>query len=555
MSLLDKLGYDKNEKLISLGESALNLSDIIITEINNDFNDYIIEKAYYESQAYGEGLFNGDLSASVRSTGRYIKELAADGWQMLKDLFKKAMDMMKNILKEFFNQEKHLMKYITDIKKALNDRSRNIKSEERIMEVITYESLAEAKIPIHAALEDSYTVGILTLCDLLDKVHGQGEFFDYQFLEWKYNNPLLTDKDLSLYAFSEDNGISLNGKGVRGKYNLNIVKNMSDTLKRIITKFREKFRDKNKLNEQATLEWLTKEIKGEGNLTNREWRSLLDSLAKCINSGAGNYMDVSPDSIKEFCKFTSSYGLYMNEYIGTEKEATRQKNELHLVKFEKKKVSAPNVFELTTNMLSDFLDLFNGLNAKKLSRYFRQKEKNLDMLMNKIDSLKTRVQNAQSKYSNNTQDFNNSKRALVDQGKNEASDMSELFRDINNFGFGEALFNNNENSSSNSNNRNSGGNPTAQTSDNPDDTANMIPYIKSYIVGYSQGTMQAGTFYNMVLRKYFEACRSTLITYYAVTSRKGEEDRKREDFDVSIDASGKGGQNRNRNADNGNNNE
>ena len=270
MSLLDKLGYDKNEKLISLGESALNLSDIIITEINNDFNDYIIEKAYSESQAYSEGLFNGNLSASIRSAGQYIKDSAADGWQMLKDLFKKAMDMMKSILREFFNQEKHLMKYITDIKKALNDRSRNIKSEERIMEVITYESLAEAKVPIHAALEDSYTAGILTLCDLLDKVHNQGESFNPQFIEWKYNNPLLTEKDFSLYAFSEDNGISLNGKGVRGKYNLNIVKSMSDTLKRIISRFREKFRDKNKLNEQATLEWLIKEIKGEGNLTNKE---------------------------------------------------------------------------------------------------------------------------------------------------------------------------------------------------------------------------------------------------------------------------------------------
>lgn len=569
MSLLNDMGYSVQSHYSALGEDALILSDIILTSVENDLNNQIIDAAYSEGfDPFGEGLFDGSVSTAIRSGAQNVKNMAADGWRMLKELFKKAIQMIKNILKEFFNQEKQVGKLIQDINNALKDRQRNIRDENKIMDVITYESLAEAKVPIHACLADSYTEGVMAVMNLLDGIDtanrsGAASESSYLWDEWKEENLPFYGKG---EASNNNNGgnYSKDGKNVNGNFNNNIIKNLMDYIKRRVQSFMSKFKGNNnqiKLNQKLMEDWLNKEIKGEDSLTNAEWRSMLDTIAKIVNSSARNYMDIQPNVLQEFIKFRSSYGLYGDSMIGTEKQANQQKNELNLVQFDKRKVAANDVFELTTNMLNDFLQLYRAIQKRKLSKYFDIKGKNLDMLMRKLDSLANRMQSAQSSTNTNNSNFNDRNTATINQGatdnnggKAESEEMKELLADINNFGFGEGLFDssgnpNNSNDNSGNNNQNNA-NQTAQKSDNPDDTANMLPYIKGYIVGYSQGTMQAATFYNAVLKKWNEACRRTLVAYYAVTSRGGQ-DEKRADFDVNTNPNG----NNNGNSNNQNNNE
>lgn len=586
MSLLDKMGYHKvGNPIIATMENANILSEMLCDEIDSEFATKIIETAYAEGfDPYAEGMFGTTYNpmGSVRSIARDAKQLVGRGWQMIKDMIKKIIEMIANILKDFFASEKQVGKMLNDAKKAVNSRVREIKDNNKTMKVVTFNSLSELGIPIHEATRGSYSAKLLLMCGLLDKASTQrnnqtaqsGESYNSY---GEYDNPYKNrEKNVNPNNNNQNNNDnsntdnSSNGKSTDGQdvdttgqstgeptsvdkeiedgYN-ELKKNISNP--DINPDYSNQANGKNASEVAPDLKdyrnFILAEVKGGRNMSNRDWANLLSEMAKIVNSRAKDYLDVNPGMITYVAREMYSYGLYSKKRIqGTAKERNAQANDLNLKQLRKFNMRASDVYDVTSNLLRDFIDLYTELQKQKLSDYFKNKQNALKTLSSKLDRLQSRVNDNNR---DGKQNLNNQRgaTALVDQGRNngnnqnqntntgnnnananaQSADYIELLNDISNYStYGEGLFgNNNSNNTNNNQNQNNNNSNQQQNSNNDnqnvqadEDTNNLINYVRAYIVGTSQGLMQAASFYNAILKKWNEACRNTLVAYYAVTT-------------------------------------
>lgn len=626
MSLLDKMGYHKvGNPIIATMENANMLSEMLCDEIDSEFATKVIEAAYAEGlDPYAEGMFGTTFNpmGGVRSMARDAKQLVGRGWQFIKDMIKKVIDMIKNILKDFFAAEKQVGKLLNDCKKALNERVRDIRDNNKVMKVITFNSLSELGIPIHEATRGSYSAKLLLMCGLLDKASTQrsnartqsGESYNIidedfdSFGEIRkatnstYKNgrpnrgtkpkPDSTNNNnntnsssssgttkASNETFTSEENTSSNGKSEDGEnvdttgqntgetttvdqeledmYN-DLKKDISNTTN---TDYSNQTQDGKNASEVAPdikdyRNFILAEVKGGRNMSNRDWADLLNEMAKIINAKSRDYLDVNPGMITYVAREMYSYGLYSKKRIqGNEKERKAQANDMNLQKLKRYRLRTPDVYEATSNLLHDFIDLYTELQKQKLSDYFKNKQNALKTLSSKLDRLQNRVNdnNRDGKQNLNNQrgstafvdqgrDNNNNQNQNTNTGNNNANaqsaDYIELLNDISKYStYGEGLFNNtdsntanNNNSNNNQQNNNSNTNSgNGQNIEQDEDTNNLINYVRAYIVGTSQGLMQAASFYNAILKKWNEACRNTIVAYYAVTTTD-KKPEKYEDF-------------------------
>lgn len=589
MELLEKMGYHKiGNPVTAMMENATILSEMLCDEIDAEFATNVIEAAYAEGlDPYAEGMFGTTFNplGGVRSVARDAKQLVGRGWQFIKDMIKKVIDMIKNILKDFFAAEKQVGKLLNDCKKALKERIREIRDNNKVMKVITFESLTELNIPIHEAIRGSYSAKLLLMCGLLDKASTQksdaraksGESYNYSygldgFGEAMNNNGQQSQNNTQKTENTEDTSSS-NGTGktedgqnvdVTGKptgepatveteledgYN-----EMKNNIHNVNVDYSNQTKDGQNASEVSPdikdyRNFIMAEVKGGRNMSNRDWADLLNEMAKIVNSKARDYLDVNPGMITYVAREMYSYGLYSKRRIeGNEKERRAQANDLNLQKLTKYRLRAPDVYDVTSNLLRDFVDLYTELQRQKLSDYFKNKQNALNTLSSKLDRLQNRV-NDNNRDGNKNLNNQRGSTAFVDQGRNTSSnqntntntgnnnanntnnnpnaqsaDYIELLNDISNYStYGEGLFNNtgstNNTGTQTDTQQNNNSNPgNGQTVEQDEDTNNLINYVRAYIVGTSQGLMQAASFYNAILKKWNEACRATIIAFYAVTT-------------------------------------
>ena len=602
MELLEKMGYHKiGNPITAMMENATILSEIMCDEIDAEFSTKVIEAAYAEGlDPYAEGMFGTTFNplGGVRSVARDAKQLVGRGWQFIKDMIKKVIDMIKNILKDFFAAEKQVGKLLNDCKKALKERIREIRDNNKVMKVITFESLTELNIPIHEAIRGSYSAKLLLMCGLLDKASTQksdaraksGEsYYEYEeeldaFGErkgatnstYKYgrpkpntnankNNQQSTENTDQPQNQQDTDNTSSSGTGktedgqnvdVTGKPTgepTTVEKELEDgynEMKNNIHNQNADYSNQTKDGQNASevspdikdyRNFIMAEVKGGRNMSNRDWADLLNEMAKIVNSKARDYLDVNPGMITYVAREMYSYGLYSKRRIhGNEKERRVQANDLNLQKLTKYRLRAPDVYDVTSNLLRDFVDLYTELQRQKLSDYFKNKQNALNTLSSKLDRLQNRVNDNNR---DGKQNLNNQRgaTAFVDQGRNmnnnqntntntgnnnanpngQSADYIELLNDISNYStYGEGLFNNTRSSDNKDTRTDTKSDPSGngQTVEQDEDTNNLINYVRAYIVGTSQGLMQAASFYNAILKKWNEACRATIIAFYAVTT-------------------------------------
>lgn len=593
MELLEKMGYHKiGNPVTAMMENATILSEMLCDEIDAEFATKVIETAYAEGfDPYAEGMFGTTFNplGGVRSVARDAKQLVGRGWQFIKDMIKKVIDMIKNILKDFFAAEKQVGKLLNDCKKALKERIREIRDNNKVMKVITFESLTELNIPIHEAIRGSYSAKLLLMCGLLDKASTQksdaraksGESYNYSygldgFGEAMNNNGQQSQNNTQKTENTEDTSSS-NGTGktedgqnvdVTGKptgepatveteledgYN-----EMKNNIHNVNVDYSNQTKDGQNASEVSPdikdyRNFIMAEVKGGRNMSNRDWADLLNEMAKIVNSKARDYLDVNPGMITYVAREMYSYGLYSKRRIeGNEKERRAQTNDLNLQKLTRYRLKAPDVYDVTSNLLRDFVDLYTELQRQKLSDYFKNKQNALNTLSSKLDRLQNRVndnnrdgnkilnnqrgstafvdqgRNTSSNQNTNTNTGNNNANNAANASKNpnpnaQSADYIELLNDISNYStYGEGLFNNTNKGTNNSDDKTQDdkSNPSGngQTVQQDEDTNNLINYVRAYIVGTSQGLMQAASFYNAILKKWNEACRATIIAFYAVTT-------------------------------------
>ena len=600
MELLEKMGYHKvGNPVTAMMENATILSEMMCDEIDAEFSTKVIEASYAEGlDPYAEGMFGTTFNplGGVRSVARDAKQLIGRGWQFIKDMIKKVIEMIKNILKDFFAAEKQVGKLLNDCKKALKERIREIRDNNKVMKVITFESLTELNIPIHEAIRGSYSAKLLLMCGLLDKASTQrsdaraksGESYNYSYgLDgfgeiWWWNknkdknssNEQQSQDSQNDSSQNQDTGTSSNENGT-GKtedgQNVDVTGKPTGKTATVDEEIEDQYNEmKNNIhNQNADYSNQTKdgqnasevspdikdyrnfimaEVKGGRNMSNRDWADLLNEMAKIVNSKARDYLDVNPGMITYVAREMYSYGLYSKRRIhGNEKERRAQANDLNLQKLTKYRLRAPDVYDVTSNLLRDFVDLYTELQRQKLSDYFKNKQNALNTLSSKLDRLQNRVNDNNR---DGKQNLNNQRgsTAFVDQGRNtnnnqntntntgnnnannanannnpnaQSADYIELLNDISNYStYGEGLFNNTGSNNNTGTQNNNGSNPSGngQTVEQDEDTNNLINYVRAYIVGTSQGLMQAASFYNAILKKWNEACRATIIAFYAVTT-------------------------------------
>lgn len=589
-TLIERLGYYKvSNPLTGMMENANMLSEILCEEIDIEYSTRIIDIAVAEGfNPYQESLFG-----NVRSIARDARSAVSTGWRFIKDMIKKVIEMIKNILKEFFAAENQVGKLLRDCKKALNDRTRNIKDNNKTMKVITFNSLSELEIPIHQATRGSYSAKLLLMCGLLDKASSQrtiaratnGESYD-SFAEVRKikNNTNKPEPKLNNTNKPQQNNNTPNnntnettntnsGKSEDGEnidttgQNNGEVANTQDIINEMYNETKQKIADAmpNYSNETGNgkasqmspdlkdySNFIMAEIKGGQNMSNRDWADLLTEIAKVVNHNAKDYLSIAPGMITFVAREMYSYGLYSNKRIsGDAKERKMQASDMNLQKLRKYRVKAPVAYEISYNMLRDFIELYTELQKQKLSQYFKNKEKALNTLSSKLDRLQNRIND---NTRDGKQELNNQRGAtpLVDQGRNtnnnknmniqsnnnagnnpnaQSADYMELLNDIKNYSpYGEGIFGGSRVETPG--NRGTGNTKPGQQQSVPQDeeTTNLIQYVRAYIVGTSQGLMQAASFYNAILKKWNEACRSTLIAFYA-TSSNNKEASKLEDYD------------------------
>ena len=589
MELLERMGYYKvGNPVTAMMENATILSEMLCDEIDAEFATKVIEAAYAEGfDPYAEGMFGTTFNplGGVRSVARDVGGYIGRGWQFIKDMIKKVIEMIKNILKDFFAAEKQVGKLLNDCKKALKERIREIRDNNKVMKVITFESLTELDIPIHEAIRGSYSAKLLLMCGLLDKASTQrsdaraksGESYNYYyglngFGEENNNQTQNENQDTS--QNQQDTDTSSNGTAktedgkdidVTGKPTGNTatveeeLENGYNEMKNNIHNENVDYSNTTKDGQKASevspdfkdyRNFIMAEVKGGRNMSNRDWADLLNEMAKIVNSKARDYLDVEPGMITYVAREMYSYGLYSKRRIqGNAKERRVQANDLNLKKLDRYRLRAPDVYDVTSNLLRDFVDLYTELQRQKLSDYFKNKQNALNTLSSKLDRLQNRVNDNNR---DGKQNLNNQRgaTAFVDQGRNtnnnqntntntgnnntnnanannnpnaQSADYIELLNDISNYStYGEALFNNTKSGSDNKDTQPSkdSSNPSGngQTVEQDEDTNNLINYVRAYIVGTSQGLMQAASFYNAILKKWNEACRATIIAFYAVTT-------------------------------------
>lgn len=604
MELLEKMGYHKiGNPVTAMMENATILSEMMCDEIDAEFSTKVIEAAYAEGlDPYAEGMFGTTFNplGGVRSVARDAKQLIGRGWQFIKDMIKKVIEMIKNILKDFFAAEKQVGKLLNDCKKALKERIREIRDNNKVMKVITFESLTELNIPIHEAIRGSYSAKLLLMCGLLDKASTQrsdaraksGESYNYSYgldgfgegskkttnSTYKNGRPNqgtqtqngTQQNNNDNNNSTEDTSSSGTGKTEDGQ-NVDVTGKPTGKTATVDEEIEDQYNEmKNNIHNQNAdysnqtndgqkasevspdikdyRNFIMAEVKGGRNMSNRDWVDLLNEMAKIVNSKARDYLDVNPGMITYVAREMYSYGLYSKRRIeGNEKERRAQANDLNLQKLTRYRLKAPDVYDVTSNLLRDFVDLYTELQRQKLSDYFKNKQNALNTLSSKLDRLQNRVNDNNR---DGKQNLNNQRGsiALVDQGRNtnnnqntntnignnnanntnnnpnaQSSDYIELLNDISNYStYGEGLFNNTgSNNSTNTQNgtQNNNSNPgNGQTVEQDEDTNNLINYVRAYIVGTSQGLMQAASFYNAILKKWNEACRATIIAFCAVTT-------------------------------------
>lgn len=588
MELLEKMGYHKiGNPVTAMMENATILSEMMCDEIDAEFSTKVIEAAYAEGlDPYAEGMFGTTFNplGGVRSVARDAKQLVGRGWQFIKDMIKKVIEMIKNILKDFFAAEKQVGKLLNDCKKALKERIREIRDNNKVMKVITFESLTELNIPIHEAIRGSYSAKLLLMCGLLDKASTQksdaraksGESYNYSyglygFREDEKPNTQTDAQQNNNNNSTEDTSSNGTGKTEDGK-NIDVTGKPTGEPATVDNELQDGYNEmKNNIHNQNVdysnqtkdgknasevspdikdyRNFIMAEVKGGRNMSNRDWADLLNEMAKIVNSKARDYLDVNPGMITYVAREMYSYGLYSKRRIeGNEKERRAQANDLNLQKLTKYRLRAPDVYDVTSNLLRDFVDLYTELQRQKLSDYFKNKQNALNTLSSKLDRLQNRV-NDNNRDGNKNLNNQRGSTALVDQGRNtssnqntntntgnnntnntnnnpnaQSSDYIELLNDISNYStYGEGLFNNtgstNNTGTQTDTQQNNNSNPgNGQTVEQDEDTNNLINYVRAYIVGTSQGLMQAASFYNAILKKWNEACRATIIAFYAVTT-------------------------------------
>ena len=587
MELLEKMGYHKiGNPVTAMMENATILSEMMCDEIDAEFATNVIEAAYAEGlDPYAEGMFGTTFNplGGVRSIARDAKQLIGRGWQFIKDMIKKVIEMIKNILKDFFAAEKQVGKLLNDCKKALKERIREIRDNNKVMKVITFESLTELNIPIHEAIRGSYSAKLLLMCGLLDKASTQksdaraksGESYNYSYGLYGFREDekpnTQTDAQQNNNNSTEDTSSNGTGKTEDGK-NIDVTgkptgepttveKELEDgynEMKNNIHNQNADYSNQTKDGKNASevspdikdyRNFIMAEVKGGRNMSNRDWADLLNEMAKIVNSKARDYLDVNPGMITYVAREMYSYGLYSKRRIeGNEKERRAQANDLNLQKLTKYRLRAPDVYDVTSNLLRDFVDLYTELQRQKLSDYFKNKQNALNTLSSKLDRLQNRV-NDNNRDGNKNLNNQRGTTAFVDQGRNmnnnqntntntgnnnanntnnnpnaQSADYIELLNDISNYStYGEGLFNNtgstNSTGTQTDTQQNNNSNPgNGQTVEQDEDTNNLINYVRAYIVGTSQGLMQAASFYNAILKKWNEACRATIIAFYAVTT-------------------------------------
>ena len=523
-SLLEQMGYqgenNKCNPITAMSEQALLLSDIMMDAINDSINEDIINRAFAEGyDPYGEGMFSG-----VNSVAADIKRGVSNGMGMIKELFKKAIQMIKNILRDFLNQEKQLYKLIQDMKNALRDRTQNVRDPKRTMKIITYESLAEASIPINGAPPKSYTEAILFICGLLDQASAGAQGQDTS------QGAKQLSQKRSIQQVIQD-----------------WIHNWFESVKRLAKPWKKQQQQGGTQNqydfahaEKTVTKLIELQIRGEESQTNKEWMQYLNEMAKAIDSKAKSYMDVTPDAIGSLARMLAAYGL-QSDAFNDKKDSKVQVQDFNAVQLEKKNVDANNAYEITKGLLNDFIDLYVNLNRRKLSRNFKNKEMKLQQMMTKLDRLVDRKNDG-----NANRNFNQSGTSLVDQGKSmtekslgAGSSYNEIMREVHDYmseAFGEGLFgndngtqnyNNNQPQQSTANNVNNneyGGTDNTAGND-PSNTSNLVPYVKAYVVNFSQGTMHCAMFYNAVLKKWNYAVKETLVAFYALTTGSGNNNK------------------------------
>lgn len=530
-TLLEQMGYqgenNKCNPITAMSEQALLLSDIMMDAINDSINEDIINRAFAEGyDPFAEGMFSG-----VNSVAADIKRGISNGMGMIKELFKKAIQMIKNILRDFLNQEKQLYKLIQDMKNALRDRTRNVRDPKRTMKIITYESLAEASIPINGAPPKSYTEAILFICGLLDQASAgaQGQ-----------------DTSQGAKQLSQKRSIQQVIK--------DWIHNWFESVKRLAKPWKKQTQQGGTQNqydfahaEKTVTKLIELQIRGEESQTNKEWMLYLNEMAKAVDSHAKSYMDVTPDAIGSLARMLAAYGL-QSDAFNDKKDSKVQVQDFNAVQLEKKNVDANTAYEVTRGLLNDFIDLYVNLNRRKLSRSFKNKEMKLQQMMTKLDRLVDRKNDG-----NANRNFNQSGTELVNQGKTmtekslgAGASYNEIMREVHDYmseAFGESLFGNNngttnansqpaqQSTANNANNNEYGGTDTT-AGDDPSNTSNLVPYVKSYIVNFSQGTMHCAMFYNAVLKKWNYAVKETLVAYYALTTGSGNNNKKTDDVQV-----------------------
>lgn len=597
MSILDKMGYDKISNnpnpITAMMENANMMSEILCEEIDIEFSTQIIEAAYAEGfNPYGEGLFENKVFGGVRSMAKDAKSYIGRGWQFIKDMIKKVIDMIKNILKDFFAAEKQVGKLLNDCKKALNERVRDIKDQNKSMKVIAFNSLSELGIPIHEATRGSYSAKLLLMCNLLEKAstqrHAQQESFNDYTMYGEAGENNTTDNNNG--QSGGGNGKSEDGEDVDTTgQNTGNPSTVDDETNDGYKKFKEDISNANpdysnqtkdgKASEVAPdlkdyRNFVMAEVKGGTNMSNRDWADLLNEMAKVVNHRSRDFLDVAPGMITFVAREMYSYGLYSNKRIkGNEKERKAQEHDMNLQKLRKFRLKAPDVYMLTSNMLRDFVELYTELQKQKLSTYFKNKQNALNTLSSKLDRLQQRVndnnrdgksnlnnqrgatplvnqgrQNNTNNNTNTTTGNNNANANNTNQGSSQSADYIELLSDIQNYSpYGEGIFSG-SNTSTNTNTddqKTDNPNNNGQNVQQDEDTNNLIEYVRAYIVGTSQGLMQAASFYNSILKKWNEACRSTIVAYYAVTSN----DKKTKDLKDFNAPNTENGQNNNQDED------
>lgn len=589
MELLEKMGYHKiGNPVTAMMENATILSEMMCDEIDAEFSTKVIEAAYAEGlDPYAEGMFGTTFNplGGVRSVARDAKQFIGRGWQFIKDMIKKVIDMIKNILKDFFAAEKQVGKLLNDCKKALKERIREIRDNNKVMKVITFESLTELNIPIHEAIRGSYSAKLLLMCGLLDKASTQksdaraksGESYNYSYGLYGFREDekpnTQTDAQQNNNNSTEDTSSNGTGKTEDGK-NIDVTGKPTGEPATVDNELQDGYNEmKNNIHNQNVdysnqtkdgknasevspdikdyRNFIMAEVKGGRNMSNRDWADLLNEMAKIVNSKARDYLDVNPGMITYVAREMYSYGLYSKRRIeGNEKERRAQANDLNLKKLTKYRLRTPDVYDVTSNLLRDFVDLYTELQRQKLSDYFKNKQNALNTLSSKLDRLQNRV-NDNNRDGNKNLNNQRGSTALVDQGRNTSSnqntntntgnnnannaanasknpnpnaqsaDYIELLNDISNYStYGEGLFNNTRSSDNKDTRTDTKSDPSGngQTVEQDEDTNNLINYVRAYIVGTSQGLMQAASFYNAILKKWNEACRATIIAFYAVTT-------------------------------------